>query len=103
MSIRATLEAQLQQLGSRKVTPTIHPNSARWGTKYIAYTSLSGASHLFIFLGANGAVRIGSAPAFSTSAPFLRDKLLARAKAQESRKPRAPRVVQFGTVDDLGL
>ena len=104
MKIRDILEAQLQQLGAKKVTPKIHPNASRWGSKYIAYTSLSGATHLFIFLGANGAVRTGSAPAFSTSAPFLRDKLLARHTAQQAAAAKRPKpVLIFGTVDDLGL
>lgn len=79
-------EAQLQQLGARKAKPSEFPQMHRWGNKYVVYTSLSGARHLFIFLGKAGAVRTGTSPAFSISALNLRDKLLARHKAQQDAK-----------------
>lgn len=82
MTLQQTLEAQLQQLGARRARPQEFPQVARWGQKYLAYTSLSKNPNLFIFLGSAGAVRTGSSPAFSSSAPILRQKLLDRAEAQ---------------------
>lgn len=97
MTLLATLEAQLQQLGARKATAKEFPQIARWGHKYVVYTSLSGAPHLFIFLGRAGAVRTGSAPAFSQAAPFLREKLLARAAKQATFPKR------YATAEDINL
>lgn len=85
MTIQQTLEAQLQQLGSRRVRASEFPQSARWGTKFLAYTSLSGASHTFIFLGALGACRTGSSPSSSREAGFLKEKLLKRAAHQQAQ------------------
>lgn len=101
MTLRATLEAQLQQLGARKATAKEFPQVARWGHKYVAYTSLSRNPNLFIFLGASGAVRTGSAPAFSSSAPILRDKLLARAAVQAKAQPKAAK--RYATAKDIEL
>jgi len=86
-SIQQTLEAQLQALGSRKVTVKDYPQSYRWGQKYIAYTSLSGRTDYFIFLGSAGAVRTGQSPAFCTPNEALKEKLLARAKRETKPTP----------------
>lgn len=102
MTLQQTLEAQLQQLGSRKARAQEFPQVARWGKKYLAYTSLSGRPGLFIFLGSAGAVRTGTSPAFSSSAPFLRDKLLARAAAQAAAAtPRRAKALPTMTLADF--
>lgn len=99
MTIQQTLEAQLQQLGSRKVTVKEFPQSARWGKKFLAYTSLSGGSHTFIFLGSMGACRTGASPSNSTDAWRLKEKLLLRAEAQALRAKAAPK--EFLSLSDL--
>jgi len=83
-TIFQTLEAQLQQLGSRRVKVSEFPQASRWGDKYVAYTSLSGSLSLFIFLGRLGAVRVGQSPSSARPGTFLREKLLARALAQHA-------------------
>jgi hypothetical protein len=81
-TILQTLEAQLQQLGSRRVRVSEFPQASRWGDKYVAYTSLSGSLSFFIFLGRLGSVRVGQSPSSARPGTFLREKLLARALAQ---------------------
>ena len=87
-SLFQTLEAQLQQLGSRRVKVSEFPQASRWGDKYIAYTSLSGNLSTFIFLGRLGAVRVGQSPSNAKAGMFLREKLLARAHAQQAKPKR---------------
>ncbi len=91
MTIQQTLEAQLQQLGARRVRANEFPQAARWGTKFLAYTSLSGSKDTFIFLGALGACRTGASPSSSKEAGFLKEKLLARAAHQQAQAKLKPK------------
>lgn len=102
-SIKSILETQLQQLGSRKVTAKEFPQSSRWGHKFSAWTSLSGSSTTFIFIGTLGACRMGQSPSNSTSAWALKEKLLARQTAQDlrARPPKGQSPKGTLTMEDL--
>lgn len=86
MKIATILETQLQQLGSRRVTEKEFLQAKRWGSKYVAYTSLTGSLSTFIFIGTLGSCRTGASPSAAKPNPFLREKLLHRHLLQQEHK-----------------